>query len=69
MEPSQISTIEFFAKIVICFSPLTIFTKKLHRRYLTGSKHVYVYKLTYLLYDKSVKTIAIPNCLSYFEIG
>ena len=35
----QISTMEFFVKIVKGCSPLTIFTQKVHYRCLIGSKH------------------------------
>ena len=36
LEPSQTSKIELFVKIVNGIKLLTIFTKKLHLRYLTG---------------------------------
>ena len=36
LEPSRTCTMEFFGRIVNGFKPLTIFAKKLHRRFSTG---------------------------------
>ena len=41
LKSCQISTKEFFMRIVNYFYPLTIFAKKLHRRCLGGLKYVF----------------------------